>query len=39
LRRDFGLHRKLLLERLEPSGPVSQLASFQQLRADLAAAF
>lgn len=36
LRRDFGLHRKLLLERLEPSGPVSQLASFQQLRADLA---
>ena len=37
LRRDFGLHRKILLERLEPSGPVSQLESFQQLRADLAA--
>ncbi|WP_425552420.1 hypothetical protein [Isoptericola halotolerans] len=34
VRRDFGLHRSTLLERLDPDGPVSSLPSFQRLVKD-----
>lgn len=36
--RDFGHQRALLLQRLDIEGPVNELASWQQLRADVAAA-
>ncbi|MFN0089482.1 MAG: hypothetical protein ACKVWR_04305 [Acidimicrobiales bacterium] len=36
--RDFGRHRALLLERLDPTGPVSTLAAWRQLCADVAGA-
>ena len=33
--RDFGRHRATLLKRLDPNGPVSQLASWKALVADI----
>lgn len=32
--RQFGLHRSILLERLDPDGPVTRLATWQTLAAD-----
>ncbi len=37
-KRDFGRHRALLLERLDRDGLVKQLAAWQQLKDDIAAA-
>lgn len=36
--RDFGRHRQLLLQRLDPHGPVSELSAWKRLVADIAAA-
>jgi hypothetical protein len=33
--RDFGRHRALLIERLDPLGPVSTLSAWQQIVADM----
>lgn len=36
--RDFGRHRALLLQRLDPNGPVDQLAAWRRLKQDIATA-
>lgn len=36
--RDFGHHRRLLLQRLDPTGPVTSLAAWQRLDDDIAIA-
>lgn len=33
--RDFGRHRSLLLQRLDPNGPVAQHSAWKQLRVDV----
>ena len=33
--RDFGRHRALLLQRLDPTGPVAQVPAWRRLRADV----
>jgi hypothetical protein len=38
IRRDFGRHRALLLQRLDPGGPVSELVAWRRLRDDTAEA-
>jgi hypothetical protein len=36
--RDFGAHRRLLLERLDLDGPINRLTAWRNLREDVAAA-